>query len=98
MSTKELFIALSAGLVFGGSMGIFPSIALSVWAMIPTGALAGAVLLVLTGGRYLARVKRGRPDTWLYRSLGARLARHGFGDPKLVQHSAVWVIRRSGAR
>ncbi|HAT6801810.1 TPA: TIGR03750 family conjugal transfer protein [Citrobacter freundii] len=95
MTTTELFIALGGGLLCGLVCGIFPAMVLGIWALVPTGALIGAALAVLVGGKWLARLKRGRPDTWLYRAMGAQLALHGFGDPKLVQKSATWVIRRS---
>ncbi|EBP4342163.1 TIGR03750 family conjugal transfer protein [Salmonella enterica] len=95
MTTSELFIALGGGFVAGLAGGVFPAAALGIWALIPTGALAGAALAIMVGGKWLARVKRGRPDTWLYRSMGAWFARHGYGDARLVQKSAVWVIRRS---
>ena len=98
MTTTELFLALASGLLSGGLAGILPAVVLGVWAIIPTCALGGAVVLVLLGGRWLASLKRGRPDTWLYRRLGAWLARKGLGDPKLVQQSAVWVTRRRAAR
>lgn len=95
MTASELFISLCAGLLCGLIAGIFPSLLSGVWALLPTAALAGAALAILVGGRYLTRLKRGRPDAWLYQSLDARLARHGFGDPRLVQRSAVWSARRS---
>lgn len=95
MTTTELFIALGGGLLTGLVCGIFPAVLLGIWALIPTGALAGAAIAILAGGKWLARLRRGRPDTWLYRSLGAWFARRGFGDPKLIQQSTVWVIRRS---
>ncbi|EOV0285987.1 TIGR03750 family conjugal transfer protein [Salmonella enterica] len=95
MTTTELFIALGGGLLTGLVCGVFPAVLLGIWALIPTGALAGAAIAILAGGKWLARLRRGRPDTWLYRSLGAWFARRGFGDPKLIQQSTVWVIRRS---
>lgn len=95
LTTTELFIALGGGLVSGLLCGIFPAVVLGIWALIPTGALAGAMLAIMAGGKWLARLKRGRPDTWLYRAAGALFARHGFGTPKLVQTSAVWTVRRS---
>ncbi|EJN2862236.1 TIGR03750 family conjugal transfer protein [Salmonella enterica subsp. enterica serovar Yaba] len=95
MTTSELFIALGGGFAAGLIGGIIPAVLLGIWALIPTGAMAGAALAIMVGGKWLARVKRGRPDTWLYRMMGTRFARYGFGDPKLVQKSAVWVIRRS---
>lgn len=95
MTTTELFIALGGGLLSGLVCGIFPAVLLGIWALVPTGALVGAALAIMVGGKWLARLKRGRPDTWLYRAMDARLASHGFGNPKLVQKSAVWVVRRS---
>ncbi|EDT2963651.1 TIGR03750 family conjugal transfer protein [Salmonella enterica subsp. enterica] len=95
MTTTELFISLSGGFIAGIFGGIIPAVLLSVWALIPTGALLGAVLSIMAGGRWLARLKRGRPDSWLYQAIGAFFARHGFGDPRLVQSSDVWNIRRS---
>ncbi|HAT6803624.1 TPA: TIGR03750 family conjugal transfer protein [Citrobacter freundii] len=95
MTTTELFIALAGGLLAGFTGGILPAVLLGYWALIPSGALTGAALAVLIGGKWLARLKRGRPDTWLYRAMDAHFSRHGFGDPKLVQKSAAWVIRRS---
>ncbi|HAV1239914.1 TPA: TIGR03750 family conjugal transfer protein, partial [Salmonella enterica] len=95
MTTTELFIALLSGLLAGLLCGIVPAVALGIWALIPTGALAGAALAVMAGGKYLARLKRGKPDTWLYQALEARLARSGFGNPRLVQRTAVWTLRRS---
>lgn len=95
MTTMELLLAFLCGFFAGLLGGIFPALALHIWALIPTGALAGATLCVLAGGRAMSRLKRGRPDTWLYQSLSAFLARRGLGDPRLVQRSAVWTIRRS---
>lgn len=95
MTTTELFMTFITGFTGGLLGGIVPAMALHIWALIPTGGLLGSALCVMAGGRYMARLKRGRPDSWLYQSIGAFFARHGFGDPRLVQHSAVWTIRRS---
>ncbi|EAS1759884.1 TIGR03750 family conjugal transfer protein [Salmonella enterica] len=95
MTTTELFIALSGGFIAGLFGGIIPAVLLNIWALIPTGALLGAVLAIMAGGRWLARLKRGRPDSWLYQAIGAFFARHGFGDPRLVQRSEIWSVRRS---
>ncbi|USB67188.1 TIGR03750 family conjugal transfer protein [Klebsiella pneumoniae] len=95
MTTTELFMVLAGGFLAGLTGGVFPAALLGIWALVPSGALAGAALAIMVGGKWLAQLKRGRPDTWLYRMTGAWYARHGFGDPKLVQQSAAWVTRRS---
>lgn len=95
MTTTELFITFITGFTGGLLGGIAPAVALDIWALIPTGALLGSALCVMAGGRYMARLKRGRPDSWLYQTLGAFMARRGFGDPRLIQRSAVWIVRRS---
>ena len=94
MTTTELFLVFLSGLSSGLLTGIIPAILLGMWALIPTGALLGAALCVMAGGRYLPRLKRGRPDTWLYQTLSAWTARRGWGDPQLIQRSAVWTLRR----
>ncbi|EED5258731.1 DUF3487 family protein, partial [Salmonella enterica subsp. enterica serovar Newport] len=50
---------------------------------------------ILCGGRWLARLKRGRPESWLYRALELKLARFGIGAQRFVLHDGVWAIRRS---
>lgn len=95
MTTTELFITFIIGFTAGLLGGITPAVALHIWALIPTGALLGSALCVMAGSRYMARLKRGRPDSWLYQTLGAFMSRRGFGDPRLIQRSAVWTVRRS---
>lgn len=95
MTTTELLLVFLCGFIAGLLVGILPAITLRIWALIPTGALLGSALCVLGGGRVISRLKRGRPDTWLYQTISAFLARRGFGDRRLIQQSAVWTIRRS---
>ncbi|EBQ4753228.1 TIGR03745 family integrating conjugative element membrane protein [Salmonella enterica subsp. diarizonae] len=56
------------------------------------GAMAGGTS---HHGRWLARLKRGRPESWLYRALELKLARFGIGAQRFVLHDGVWAIRRS---
>ncbi|WP_460207171.1 TIGR03750 family conjugal transfer protein [Klebsiella pneumoniae] len=94
LTVSELFCALLSGLVAGLLLGVLPTMALRQWPCIPAGGVTGAAFSVLYGGRWLMRLKRGRPDAWLYQMLESRLARYGLGHTRLVQHSAVWCIRR----
>ncbi|WP_239441125.1 DUF3487 family protein, partial [Pseudomonas aeruginosa] len=63
---------------------------------------------VFIGGGILRRLKRGRPDTWLYRQLQWRIATRyplvagwvggGTGQHGLISRSGFWTTRRSAAR
>ncbi|EHG7610696.1 TIGR03750 family conjugal transfer protein [Citrobacter sedlakii] len=95
LTTSELFLALAGGLGGGCISGILLALLTGYWPLIPGSALAGAALLIQGGGRILARAKRGKPDTWLPQAILAWLERHHLRGSQLVQHSAVWVVRRS---
>ncbi|MBP2170717.1 conjugative transfer region protein (TIGR03750 family) [Erwinia toletana] len=95
LTVTELMMALAAGLMAGAVAGTLLTLFSGHWPLIPTSMLACAALCVQSGGRWLARLKRGRPDSWLYQALAAWLAQHGLGDRQLMINSDVWVIRRS---
>jgi len=95
LTTSELFLALACGLGGGTLLGILLALLTGQWPLIPGSAVAGAALLIQGGGRALARIKRGKPDSWLTQAILAWLERHHLRGAQLIQHSAVWVIRRS---
>jgi conjugative transfer region protein (TIGR03750 family) len=95
LTTSELLLALVCGLCGGATTGVLLALAFGSWPLIPGSALAGAGLLVQGSGRILARIKRSKPDSWLYQALFAWLERHRLLRPQLIQHSTVWVVRRS---
>jgi conjugative transfer region protein (TIGR03750 family) len=70
----------------------------------PTFVVLGVALGVFIGGGILRRLKRGRPDTWLYRQLQWRIAtRHPLmagwvGGHVLISRSGFWTTRRSASR
>ena len=93
-----LFIV--AGLLVGAPLSwVFRTIAIA-----PTFVVLGVALGVFIGGGILRRLKRGRPDTWLYRQLQWRIAtRHPLmagwvGGHVLISRSGFWSTRRSVAR
>ncbi|WP_246771855.1 DUF3487 family protein, partial [Pseudomonas syringae] len=58
----------------------------------------GGVLGLLIASRVLRRLKRGRPETWLYRRLQLQTAMLGptsFNKANLVLRSGNWTCRRS---
>ncbi|KAF0668301.1 hypothetical protein L244_18550, partial [Salmonella enterica subsp. enterica serovar Worthington str. BCH-3194] len=46
-----------------------PFIPLAGWVVVPTGLLVMPLLLVWFGGRWMARLKRGKPENWLWQRL-----------------------------
>ncbi|KAA8684548.1 MULTISPECIES: TIGR03750 family conjugal transfer protein [Pseudomonas syringae group] len=61
------------------------------------GALAGGTLGLLIAARVLRRLKRGRPETWIYRTLQLQVATLGpvsLNNAHLVIRSGNWTCRR----
>ncbi|WP_434517381.1 TIGR03750 family conjugal transfer protein [Pseudomonas aeruginosa] len=86
-----------AGLLIGVPLSwVFRTIALA-----PTFVVLGVALGVFVGGGILRRLKRGRPDTWLYRQLQWRIATlqplmaGWVGGHVLVSRSGFWSTRRA---
>lgn len=108
LTADELWICCglsgAAGLLIGAPLSwVFRTIAIA-----PTFVVLGVALGVFIGGGILRRLKRGRPDTWLYRQLQWRIAtRHPLmagwvggrnGPQGLISRSGFWSTRRSVAR
>ncbi|RMV67001.1 TIGR03750 family conjugal transfer protein [Pseudomonas caricapapayae] len=61
------------------------------------GALAGGTLGLLIAARVVRRLKRGRPETWIYRTLQLQVATLGpvsLNNAHLVIRSGNWTCRR----
>ncbi|EDP9846220.1 TIGR03750 family conjugal transfer protein [Salmonella enterica subsp. enterica serovar Arechavaleta] len=95
LTTSELFLVLALGLGVGCAFGIVLALITHYWPLIPRFS-AGRCGVVHSGcGRVLARAKRGKPDSWLPQAILAWLEHHHIRDAQLVQHSTLWVVRRS---
>ena len=95
LTTSELFLALALGLGGGCAFGILLALITHYWPLIPGSALAGAVLLIQGGGRIPPAPNAVSPIPGCRRRSSPRLERHHLRGAQLVQHSAVWVVRRS---
>jgi conjugative transfer region protein (TIGR03750 family) len=100
LTADELWICAGLSALAGFALGVpLAWLARSV-ALIPTLVVAGIALGVFVGGGFLRRQKRGRPETWLYRQLQWRLARHApalavhLGGGGLITRSGYWTTRR----
>ena len=101
LTADELWVCCglsgAAGLLVGAPLSwVFRTIAIA-----PTFIVVGVALGVFVGGGILRRLKRGRPDTWLYRQLQWRIAtRHPLmagwvGGHVLISRSGFWTTCRS---
>lgn len=96
LTNDELWMALGVGAGVGTLLGIPMAFASGALAMLPTVMIASMAVSLLAGGSLLRRVKRGRPETWLYRQLQWTLARRWrIGSGALIVHTGPWTVRRS---
>jgi len=103
LTANELWVCAGLSGAIGLLCGIPLAIACSTIAVIPTAMLLAISSGIFVGGGVLRRIKRGRPETWLYRQLQWWIATHlpqfaTFidGHP-LVTRSGHWTTRRSRA-
>ncbi|MQU62318.1 TIGR03750 family conjugal transfer protein [Pseudomonas sp. FSL R10-1350] len=88
-----LVLSIAAGLV----VGIPAALLTQIWALIIAGAMLGAVLGLGIASRVLRRMKRGRPDTWVYRQMQLALVRHvpAWSNARLITRTGAWTCHRS---
>jgi len=98
LTSGEVFLAATAGAAFGLVLGLVLWPLTGQIALLPTSMMAiGPFASLFFGGALLRRLKRGKPDTWVYRLLNFRLQQRfglSFGQ-KLTTRSGHWTIRRS---
>lgn len=102
-TTGEMFFA--AGMGFGlGLVVSLPLLPMTSWVVMPSSALIMPLVVVFFGGKWLTRLKRGKPENYLYRRLSQKL-RSGFlaslpftgrlTESSLITVSQGWFLRRS---
>ncbi len=94
MTERELMLMVAAGLAMGLVPGILIAVALGKFAMVPTCMVAVAFAAVGFGGRLMRRLRRGRPETWLYRRVQWIAAKRGFNGAALIITTATYRARR----
>jgi len=88
-------VALSAGIGF--VLGFPIALLFGNWALIMVGALVGGALGLTLASRILRRMKRGRPETWVYRQFQLNVALHfpTHNPSRLITRSGAWTCHRS---
>ncbi|MDR3221169.1 MAG: TIGR03750 family conjugal transfer protein [Candidatus Accumulibacter sp.] len=99
LTADELWICVGLSAMAGFALGAPLAWLTRSIATIPTLIVASIALGVFAGGGFLRRQKRGRPETWLYRQLEWRLARHPtlavhLDGRGLITRSGDWTTRR----
>ncbi|HCQ8422385.1 TPA: TIGR03750 family conjugal transfer protein [Klebsiella oxytoca] len=94
-TTPELLATAGLSLIAGLFIGLIPGLLVN-WVIIPTCALLMPFLTLFIGGRFLVRLRRGRPENWLWENALWQLARMGFGSTRTVTRTGVWDSRRGG--
>lgn len=80
-----LVFVLLGGLIFGTT---------GFWQVPLLMTLIGPILILWFGSKYLARLKRGRPDGYYNQALNRWLAGHGLANSQFITHSGWWSLGR----
>lgn len=101
LTADELWICTGLSAALGFALGIVLAFTFGSFPLIPTSIIVAISLGIYYGGSALRRLKRGRPDIWLYRQLQWKLTirypslAHFIGGDRLVTRSGFWTTRRS---
>ncbi|MBX8554346.1 TIGR03750 family conjugal transfer protein [Pseudomonas cichorii] len=102
LTADEMWLSVALSLISGLILGVGIAVLAQSVAMIPTVIFACVALGLSMGGKFLRRLKRGRPQTWLYRQMQwyIRLKWPTLttwsGGSDLITRSGRWTTRRSG--
>lgn len=104
LTADELWVTTGLSALGGLGVGVPLAMLLRSIATAPAVIVVAVALGLFLGGGVIRRLKRGRPDTWVYRALEWRLygrfprlsARIGFGP--LITRSGRWTTRRTRDR
>ena len=104
LTADELWVTTGLSAALGLGVGVPVAILLRSLATAPAVIVVAVALGLFFGGGVIRRLKRGRPETWVYRALEWRLyvrfpklsARVGLGP--LITRSGRWTTRRTRTR
>lgn len=99
LTADEMWTTLLLSIVAGLVAGLPAAILTQIGALIIAGGMVGGVLGLVVASRVLRRMKRGRPDTWVYRHMQWVIARHApvWSKARLITRTGAWTCHRSEA-
>jgi conjugative transfer region protein (TIGR03750 family) len=101
MTADELWLSVGLSALVGLVIGLVLAIVTKSIAMTPTTMVAAVASGIFFGGKFLRRLKRGKPQTWLYREMGWQVStrwpslKAWVGGSDLLTRSGFWTTRRS---
>lgn len=96
MSINELLLLAGIGCIIGLGLGLVLFILTRQWVLIPSMMVFIPLPTIFIGGNRIARLKRGKPDTWFARSINLWMAKQGFNSHKLIFNDDPFIVRRKG--
>ena len=98
MTSDELFLVGGIGAAMGIPIGLLLMVFTGeTTALLASILLVGPSISIVLGGGVIRRLKRGKPNTWIYRVIQYQLANKGFPigqGAELILRSGPWSIRR----
>ena len=94
MTGREVGLVSIGGLLAGIPLGLIGWWAIGMIAMLPTVMFGFSGIAVWFGGAMMRRLRRGRPESWLYRRLQWIAAQRGFNSAGLIIRTAPYRARR----
>lgn len=101
LTADEMWLSVALSLAVGIGLGMCIAMLTGNVALIPTVMFGAVALGLFFGGRFLRRLKRGRPQTWLYRQMQWQARLHfpaltaWTGGDDLIVRTGSWSSRRS---
>lgn len=77
LTGQEIVLVLSFGSFVGLVVGVLLMFVFQAIAIVPTLIFAMAMIFLQVGGTVVRQVKRGKPATWMYRSIQFAFAKKG---------------------
>lgn len=96
MSINELLLLAGIGSIIGLVVGLVLFIVTRQWVLIPCMMVFIPLPTIFIGGNRIARLKRGKPDTWFARSIDLWMAKQGFNSHRLIFNDDPFIVRRKG--
>lgn len=94
MTGREVGLVSIGSLLLGVLPGLIGWWAVGMIAMVPTVMAIVAGTAIWFGGTMMRRLRRGRPETWLYRRMQWAAAQRGFNTAGLIIKTATYRVRR----